>query len=73
MRSLQEQLNELWLKYQAKKTQKREQNLASLFQLNSPVLLNRSASSTLSPHSVEIEVRETGICAFPALFAQRLK
>ena len=36
----QEQLNELWLKYQAKKTQKREQNLASLFQLNSPVLLD---------------------------------
>lgn len=54
----QEQLNELWQQYQAKKTQQREQNLASLFQLNSPVLLDdfRIEYTVPSPlNKVELE------------------
>ena len=35
----QTELNQYWKKYQEEKTRKREQNLASLFQLNEPVLL----------------------------------
>lgn len=54
----QQQLNELWQQYQAKKTQQREQNLASLFQLNKPVLLNdfRIEYTVPSPlNKVELE------------------
>ena len=45
----QEQLNELWQK-PSEENAKREQNLASLFQLNSPVLLDDFPSLHCPPH-----------------------
>lgn len=54
----QELLNQYWEKYQALKTKQREQNLASLFQLNNPVLLDDSRIEYTVPsplNKVELE------------------
>jgi len=38
----QEQLEQYWKKWQEQKTKKREQNLASLFQLSQPKIINEN-------------------------------